>query len=144
MLDCQGSGVKRAKDRYQSDSSCTSKANGTTTAIPDFTEKINVFFTCFEVSHANSNHVANESSSQLMEHCDVISIVEHEVCRALQWINTRKVPGPDSITGRRMHCCAYQLTVVFTIIFFGSGCGHNLLQEVVPVPKNSKPSCMND
>lgn len=63
--------------------------------------------------------------------------------------NTRKAAGPDGISGRLLHCCADQLSGVFTIIF-----NESLAQSVVPtcfkrptiipIPKSNKPSSLND
>ncbi len=61
----------------------------------------------------------------------------------------RKAAGPDGITGRVLRSCADQLAGLFTSIF-----NESLVTSVVPtpfkkyviipVPKNSKPSCLND
>ncbi len=64
-------------------------------------------------------------------------------------MNVRKAAGPDGITGRVLRSCADQLAGLFTSIF-----NESLATSVVPtsfkksviisVPKNSKPSCLND
>ncbi len=64
-------------------------------------------------------------------------------------MNVRKAAGPDGITGRVLRSCADQLAGLFTSIF-----NESLTTSVVPtsfkksviipVPKNSKPSCLND
>ncbi len=64
-------------------------------------------------------------------------------------MNVRKATGPDGITGRVLRSCADQLAGLFTSIF-----NESLATSVVPtsfkksvkipVPKNSKPSCLND
>ncbi len=61
----------------------------------------------------------------------------------------RKAAGPDGITGRVLRSCADQLAGLFTSIF-----NESLATSVVPTsfkksviipgPKNSKPSCLND
>ncbi len=64
-------------------------------------------------------------------------------------MNVRKAAGPDGITGLVLRSCTYQLAGLFTSIF-----NESLATSVVPtpfkksiiipVPKNSKPSCLND
>ncbi len=67
---------------------------------------------------------------------------EDEVRRELRRVNVRKAAGPDGITGRVLRSCADQLAGLFTSIF----CSHPLLKKsvIIPVPENSKPSCLND
>ncbi len=72
-----------------------------------------------------------------------------DVRKTLSRINPRKAAGPDNIPGRVLKDCAAQLTDVQTDIFNTS-----LSQEVVPtclksttiipVPKKSPVSCLND
>ncbi len=79
----------------------------------------------------------------------MITVSEDEVWRELKRVNIKKAAGPDGITGRVMRSCADQLAGLFTSIF-----NESLVTSVVPtpfkksiiipVPKNSKPSCLND
>ena len=72
-----------------------------------------------------------------------------DVCKSFKRINQHKAPGPDGIPGRALRVCADQLAGVFTDIF-----NNSLLQSVVPtclekstiipIPKKSKASCLND
>ncbi len=64
-------------------------------------------------------------------------------------MNIRKAAGPDGITGRVLRACADQLAVFFTSIFNESLATSVVLTSfkksvIIPVPKNSKPSCLND
>ncbi len=87
------------------------------------------------------------SSRQSSDH--VFTLSEDEVRRELRRVNVRKAAGPDGITGRVLRSCADQLAGLFTSIF-----NESLATSVVPpsfkksviihVPKNSKPSCLND
>ncbi len=68
--------------------------------------------------------------------------------RELKIVNVRKAAGPDGITGRDLRFCADQLAGLFTSIFDES-LATSLVptffkKSVIPVPKNSKPSCLND
>ncbi len=79
----------------------------------------------------------------------VVTVLEDEVRRKLRRVNVRKAAGPDGITGHILRPCADQLAGLFTFLF-----NESLATSVVPtsfkksviisVPKNSKPSCLND
>ncbi len=64
-------------------------------------------------------------------------------------MNIRKEAGPDGITGRVLRSCADQLAGLFTYIFNESLATSVVPTSfkksvIIPVPKNSKPSCLND
>ncbi len=64
-------------------------------------------------------------------------------------MNIRKAAGPDGITGRVLRSCADQLAGLFTSIFNESLATSVVPTSfkksvIIPVPKNSKPSCLND
>ncbi len=64
-------------------------------------------------------------------------------------MNVRKAAGPDGITGRVVRSCADQLAGLFTSIFNESLATSVVPTSfkksvIIPVPKNSKPSCLND
>ncbi|KAI2660444.1 hypothetical protein H4Q32_008007 [Labeo rohita] len=74
---------------------------------------------------------------------------EKDVRAALKRVNTRKVAGPDGITGRLLRCCADQLAGVLTYIFNESLAKSGVPKcfkrsIIVPITKNNKPSCLND
>lgn len=78
-----------------------------------------------------------------------INTRQHKVRAALSRLNIRKASGPDGVSGRILKGCADQLAVVFTTIFI-----FWLLQygvptcfmstTIIPVPKKSTESCLND
>ncbi|XP_073780295.1 uncharacterized protein [Danio rerio] len=78
-----------------------------------------------------------------------ITLTSSEVHTALSRINGRKAAGPDGIPGRVLKVCAEQLAGVFTDIF---NLSLNLAAvptcfkttSIVPVPKHSSPTCLND
>ncbi len=79
----------------------------------------------------------------------VITVSENEVRRALKRVNVRKAAGPDGITGRVLRSCADQLAGLFTSIFNESLATSVVPTSfkksvIIPVPKNNKPSCLND
>ncbi len=64
-------------------------------------------------------------------------------------MNVRKAAGPDGITGRVLRSCADQLAGLFTSIFNESLATSVVPTSfkksvIIPVPKNSKPSFLND
>ncbi|KAF7708686.1 hypothetical protein HF521_017743, partial [Silurus meridionalis] len=78
-----------------------------------------------------------------------IKLSSTDVCNALSRISAHKAAGPDNIPGRVLRACAEQLAGVFTDIF-----NLSLAQaavptcfkctSIVPVPKHSNATCMND
>uniref|UniRef100_A0A669DLI1 Reverse transcriptase domain-containing protein n=1 Tax=Oreochromis niloticus TaxID=8128 RepID=A0A669DLI1_ORENI len=115
-----------------------------------FTNELNQFYARFEVSQAaNAIYRWTTEDNDVINERPVTSFAEHDVRAALRRVNTRKAAGPDGITGRLLRCCADQLAGVFTYIF-----NESLAKSVVPtcfkrstiipVPKNSKPSSLND
>ncbi len=75
--------------------------------------------------------------------------MEDEVRRALKRVNVRKAAGPDGFTGRVLMSCADQLAGLFTSIFnesFVTSVVPTSFKKsiIIPVPKNNKPSCLND
>ncbi len=79
----------------------------------------------------------------------VITVSEDDVRRELRRVNVRKAAGPDGITGRILRSCADQLAGLFTSIFnesLATSVVPTPLKKsvIIPVPKNSKPSCLND
>ncbi len=82
-----------------------------------------------------------------MDH--VITVSDDEVQRELKRVNVRKAAGSDGITGRVLRSCADQLAGLFTSIFNESLATSVVptpfkKSVIIPVPKNSKPSCLND
>ncbi len=79
----------------------------------------------------------------------VFTVSEDEVRRELKRVNIRKAAGPDGITGRVLRSCADQFAGLFTSIFNESLAISVVPTSfkksvIIPVPKNSKPSCLND
>ncbi|KAI5087280.1 gastrula zinc finger protein XlCGF28.1-like [Silurus meridionalis] len=72
-----------------------------------------------------------------------------EVRKTLSRVNPRKSAGPDNIPGRVLRECAEQLADVFTDIF-NISLSSNVVPTclttttIVPVPKKSTVSCLND
>lgn len=109
---------------------------------PSLPDDLNIFFACFE-SYSPAEEVKKDQDP-----CPLV-ITRADVCKSFKRINPHKAPGPDGIPGRALRVCADQLAGVFTDIFNTS-----LLQSVVPtclkkstivpIPKKSKTSCLND
>ncbi|KAI2643798.1 hypothetical protein H4Q32_029977 [Labeo rohita] len=111
------------------------------TALPD---ALNKFYARFEMQ--------NDTPAQKLPtppNNQALCLSPADVRKTLSRVNPRKAAGPDNIPGRVLRDCAAQLTDVLTDIFNTS-----LSQAVVPtclkstsiipVPKKSPVSCLND
>ncbi|MFY0383420.1 RNA-directed DNA polymerase, partial [Bacillus sp. YIM B13582] len=79
----------------------------------------------------------------------VLCLTTAEVRKTLCRVNPRKSAGPDNIPGRVLRECAEQLADVFTDIFnisLSSATVPSCLKmtTIIPVPKKSSVSCLND
>ncbi|KAL2088346.1 hypothetical protein ACEWY4_015245 [Coilia grayii] len=109
-----------------------------------FLDELNYFYACFDKDNLEKAAKTEQPADQ-----QVITLLPTDVHNALSRINPRKDAGPDGIPGRVLRACAEQLAGVFTDIF-----NLSLAQAVVPacfkttsivpVPKHSSLSCLND
>ncbi len=119
-------------------------------ADPVLAEELNTFYGRFECNGSATLPIsASGSSRQSSDDDHVITVLEDEVRRELRRVNVRKAAGPDGITGRVLRSCADQLAGLFTSIFNESLATSVVSTSfkksvIIPVPKNSKPSCLND
>ncbi len=117
-------------------------------ADPLLAEELNTFYGHFECNGGATLAIsASGSSRQSSDH--VFTLSEDEVRRELRRVNVRKAAGPDGITGHVLRSCADQLAGLFTSIFNESLATSvvptsSKKSVIIPVPKNSKPSCLND
>ncbi len=117
-------------------------------ADPLLAEELNTFYGRFECNGGATLLIsASGSSRQSSDH--VFTLSEDEVRRELKRVNVRKAAGPDGITGRVLRSCADQLAGLFTSIFNESLATSVVPTSfkksvIIPVLKNSKPSCLND
>ncbi len=117
-------------------------------ADPLLAEELNTFYGRFECNGGATLPIsASGKSRQSSDH--VFTVSEDEVRRELRRVNVRKAAGPDGITGRVLRYCADQLAGLFTSIFNESLATSVVPTSfkkyvIIPVPKNSKPSCLND
>ncbi len=130
---------------------CSSGNNSSTEVRADqlLAEELNTFYGRFECSGGGATLPISASGSSRQSSDHVFTVSEDEVRRELKRVNVRKAAGPDGITGRILRSCADQLAGLFTSIF-----NESLATSAVPtsfkksiiilVPKNSKPSCLND
>ncbi len=111
------------------------------TSLPD---ALNHFYSRFEIQNDTPAQKLLPSPND-----QVLCLSPADVRKTLSRINPRKAAGPDNIPGRVLRDCAAQLTDVLTDIFNTS-----LSQAVVPtclkstsiipVPKKTPVSCLND
>ncbi len=118
-------------------------------ADPSLAEELNIFYGRFDRNGGATVPInASGSSRQSSDVDHVITVLEDEVRRELRRVNIRKAAGPDGITGRILRSCADQLAGLFTSIFNESLATSVIPTSfkksvIIPVPKNSKPSCLN-
>ncbi len=118
-------------------------------ADPLLAEELNTFYGRFECNGDGTTLPINASRSSRQSSDHVFTLSEVEVWRELRRVNVRKAAGPDGITGRVLMSCADQLAGLFTSIFNESLATSVVPTSfkksvIIPVPKNSKPSCLND
>ncbi len=126
------------------------KSSAEVRADPLLAEELNTFYGCFECNGGSATLPISASGSSRQSSDDhVITVSEDEVRRELKRVNVRKAAGPDGITGRVLRSCADQLAGLFTSIFNESLATSVVptpfkKSVIIPVPKNSKPPCLND
>ncbi|TKS65503.1 RNA-directed DNA polymerase from mobile element jockey [Collichthys lucidus] len=120
-------------------------SNPTPTATDvSFLNELNNFYARFERDNRDT-----ATKATLPADHQPLSLSPTDVHTALSRIKAHKAAGPDGIPGRVLRACAEQLTGIFTDIF-----NLSLAQaavptcfkatSIVPVPKHSKPTCLND
>ncbi len=126
------------------------KSSAEVRADPLLANELNTFYGRFECNGGSAAlPVSASGSSRQRSDNHVITVSEDEVRRALKRVNIRKAAGPDGITGRVLRSCADQLAGLFTSIFNESLATSVVPTSfkksiIIPVPKNNKPSCLND
>ncbi|KAI5088080.1 gastrula zinc finger protein XlCGF28.1-like [Silurus meridionalis] len=110
-------------------------------SLPD---ALNDFYARFEVQNNVKLRKTIPSPTD-----QVLCLTTAEVRKTLCRVNPRKSAGPDNIPGRVLRECAEQLADVFTDIFdisLSSNVVPTCLKTttIVPVPKKSTVSCLND
>ncbi len=126
------------------------KSSAEVRADPLLAKELNTFYGRFESNGGSATLLISASGSSRQSSDDhVIKVSEDEVLWELKRVNVRKAAGPDGITGRILRSCADQLAGLSTSIFNESLATSVVLTSfkksiIIPVPKNSKPSCLND
>ncbi len=126
------------------------KSSAEVRADPLLAEELNAFYGYFECNGSSVTlPISASRSSRQSSDGHVISVSEDEVRRELKRVNIRKAAGPDGITGRVLRSCADQIAGLFTSIFNESLATSVVTTSfkkstIIPVPKNNKPSCLND
>ncbi len=130
---------------------CSSGNNNTVEvrADPLLAVELNNFYGRFECNGGTILPSSASRSSRQSSNDYAITLSEDDVRRELRRVNVRKAAGPDGITGRVLRSCADQLAGLFTSIFNESLATSVVptpfkKSVIIPVPKNSKPSCLND
>ncbi len=126
------------------------KSSAEVRADPLLAEGLNTFYGRFECNCGSTTlPISTLGSSRQSSDDRVITVSEDEVRRERRRVNIRKAAGPDGITGHVLRSCTDQLAGLFTSIFNESLATSVVPTSfkksvIIPVPKNSKPSCLND
>ncbi|KAK6295629.1 hypothetical protein J4Q44_G00333420 [Coregonus suidteri] len=130
-------GLKTITD-YKGKHSCELPSD---TSLPD---ELNHFYARFEASNTEACMRAPAVPDYY-----VITLSVADVSKTFKQVNIHKTAGPDGLPGRVLRACADQLASVFTDIFNMSltesvipTCFKQI--TIVPVPKDSKITCLND
>ncbi len=119
------------------------KSSAEVRADPLLANELNTFYGRFECDGGSATlPISASGSSKQSSDNHVITMSEDEVRRALKRVNVRKAAGPGG-------SCADQLAGLFTSIFNESLATSVVPTSfkksvIIPVPKNNKPSCLND
>ncbi len=102
----------------------------------------------FECNGGSATLPISASGSSRQSSDDHVITVSDEVRRELKRVNIRKAAGPDGISGRVLTSCADQLAGLLTSIFnksLATSVVTTFFKKtiIIPLPKNSKPSCLN-
>ncbi len=123
--------------------STTSQVLKGTNQLPD---DLNTFYARFEADKTAHTESAPAAAA---EEVSPLSLSVTDVTRSSKRVNIRKTVDPDSIPGRVLQACTFQLAGVFKDIFNLSlslsvvpACFKK--STIVPIPKKNKITCLND
>lgn len=112
----------------------------------DLANALNCFYNCF-----NRPDCSKETQELSLKLCDNqhFSVEQKDVEKAFYCTKVNKSHGPDNICGRLLKTCANELSPVFHHIFNRSLEAQHVPRiwkdaVVVPVPKSSRPTTLND
>ncbi|XP_067658336.1 uncharacterized protein [Haliotis asinina] len=111
-----------------------------------FASDLNSFYSRFDCHDFSEE--TNNILNQLPQQGNDIIISERDVT-CLRKINIRKSAGPDKVDSIVLKECRDQLANIICTLFQRSMDNHCIpkmwkLSEIIPMPKKSKPSCLND
>ncbi|KAK3507307.1 hypothetical protein QTP70_013563 [Hemibagrus guttatus] len=133
---CMWQGIQSITNYRPAPPACDSDAS-----LPD---ALNSFYARFEARNdVTARKTIPPPEDQVL--CLTTADVRKTLCRVTPW----KAAGPDNIPGRVLRECAEQLADVFTDIFnisLSSAIIPTCLKTttIIPVPKKSPVSCLND
>lgn len=116
--------------------------------LKSYCDELNKFYNRFDVFDFNSK--CEELLNILKSKNDVKLVInEDEVVSTFSKIKAHKASGPDTLSGKILKLCKFQLAPVFTLLYQQSldeACVPNAwkLSEIIPVAKKTHPNCNND
>ena len=130
-------------------SNSSSKSSQIPNCTVNYANDLNGFYNRFDKYDFSTER---DDLRELLQNSDseqVLVASEEEVRRLLSSVNSSKAAGPDNLKPRLLKTCSSQLSYIFTIIFnlsLSTRSIPNLWKKscIIPVPKKSVISCMND
>ena len=129
-----------------------SKGSSKSSQIPNITERyandLDVFYNRFD-KHNFTGEIKDLKLALSGKNEQICCTTEDEVRRLFAKLDPSKAGGPDMITARVLKECSSQLAYIFKTIFnlsFSLRCIPDIWKRscIIPVPKKSVVSCMND
>ena len=118
------------------------KCNNSDPHLPD---NLIEFYACFDRANTNTLTRMNIQTANNI----TLAFTEPEVRKIFRKTHARKAAGPDGIPSRVVKMCASQISGIFTDIF-NQSLRHCIVPKcfkqstIIPVPKTSSDSCLND
>ena len=112
-----------------------------------FANELNMFYSRFDDKDYRAQQ--QKLREQLLE-CECSFIIsEQDVISALKKLNSHKYSGPDNVSAKVLKECAEELGFIYQHIFQRTTEEHTIpsiwkVSIIVPVPKKSNPSVLND
>ena len=112
---------------------------------PNLPDNLNEFYARFDRANTNTlTHMNIQTDNNI-----TLAFTEPEVRKIFRKTHARKAAGPDGIPSRVVKMCASQISGIFTDIF-NQFLRHCIIPKcfkqstIIPVPKKSSVSCLND
>ena len=134
------SGCKRKKE-----------TNNDSIGTVEYANNLNQFYSRFDCHDFRLEHDVRKKELDEKRTDETVKVVieDNQVLETLKNLKRNKAPGPDGINSNVLKFCAYELYHIFCVIFnmsLAQCCIPPIWKTsvIVPVPKKTKITCMND